>query len=393
MGLPRYALHWPKYEIVAQEILRKCANGCAVGHSISHSPASAPRATERRGLRAWQWLLPFAGLALLLRLPSLLPAEAQEAAQDDPAIMADAHINPIDQRGGGFPGSAYFYAEDAFGFARPNAAADLPQEWKGNRHILPIDIGAAAPAYRFAGRTSMDRVRALSCLANAIYYEAGNEPEEGQRAVAQVVLNRLRHAEWPNSVCGVVYQGTERSDLGCQFTFSCDGAMARLPERTRWLRGYRIAEEALDGKVFAPAGLSTFYHTLAVRPGWSSRLTPVAIIGAHIFYRMPGNEPAHFRDAYAGAEPTSGPSIYAYTKPAKVLAAALEGAGPPLPEFVPLVAIPSAGTGASALTSPAVRPRADEVSAPTNLPSQGRTNLPDTPQIRPEYQSSGRVLN
>src|SRR5690606_22275670 len=125
--------------------------------------------------------------------------------------------------------------------------------------------------------------------------EAGNEPAEGQKAVAQVVLNRVRHPSYPNSVCGVVYQGHERA-TGCQFTFTCDGSRARRPGMAGWERAQRVARAALQGEVYARVGLSTHYHADYVAPYWSDSLLKNAAIGAHIFYRLPGlaGRPAFF---------------------------------------------------------------------------------------------------
>ena len=95
----------------------------------------------------------------------------------------------------------------------------------------------------FRAQSPADQVRSLQCLAEAVYYEARSESEEGQRAVAQVVLNRVRHPAWPGSVCGVVYQGPLRAGGGCQFTFTCDGALLRLPYGEDWARARRIAAE------------------------------------------------------------------------------------------------------------------------------------------------------
>jgi spore germination cell wall hydrolase CwlJ-like protein len=153
-------------------------------------------------------------------------------------------------------------------------------------------------------RTPIDQMRSLDCLAQAIYYEARSETEDGQRAVAQVVLNRMRHPTYPATVCGVVYQGSERR-TGCQFTFTCDGSLAFGPRGPSWERARRIAAEALAGKVYAPVGHSTHYHTVAVLPYWASSLAKSAVIGAHIFYRWNGvwGQPAAFRQRYAGVEP------------------------------------------------------------------------------------------
>jgi spore germination cell wall hydrolase CwlJ-like protein len=129
--------------------------------------------------------------------------------------------------------------------------------------------------------------RALECLTQAIYYEAAREPMEGQRSVAQVVLNRMRHPAYPASVCAVVYQGAERR-TGCQFSFTCDGSLARAPMRDYWDRARRIADEALKGHVVAAVGNATHYHADYVAPYWAPTLTKNAVIGAHIFYRWRG---------------------------------------------------------------------------------------------------------
>src|SRR5690606_26226798 len=112
-----------------------------------------------------------------------------------------------------------------------------------------------------------DRGRALSCLTAAIYYEAGAESANGQRAVAQVVLNRLRHPNFPKTVCGVVFEGAERA-TGCQFTFTCDGSLARAPSAAGWKRAEAVAEAALDGFVDEAVGHATHYHAVYVVPYW-----------------------------------------------------------------------------------------------------------------------------
>jgi len=169
-----------------------------------------------------------------------------------------------------------------------------------------IDVGAAARPFYSPG-TGITHARAADCLAQAIWYEAASESEAGQRAVAQVVLNRVAHPAWPASVCGVVYQGSARS-TGCQFTFTCDGSLTRRPSGTSWARAQRIAGEALDGRVYAPVGLATHYHTLWVNPYWAGTLDHIGTIGAHRFYRNRGasGQSAAFAFAYAGLEPVVG---------------------------------------------------------------------------------------
>lgn len=147
-------------------------------------------------------------------------------------------------------------------------------------------------------------LRSLDCLTAAVYYEAASESVDGQRAVAQVVLNRTRHPAFPHSVCGVVFQGSERK-TGCQFTFTCDGALMREPNQQLWAQARSVASAALAGYVYAPVGWATHYHTDYVAPYWAPTLAKAAIVGAHIFYRWPGGEgrPSAFNARYAGAEP------------------------------------------------------------------------------------------
>jgi spore germination cell wall hydrolase CwlJ-like protein len=167
----------------------------------------------------------------------------------------------------------------------------------------PVSAVPAAP-FDSAAMSGDDRDRSLECLTDAISYEARSEPEAGQRAVAQVVLNRVRHPAFPASVCGVVFQGSQRS-TGCQFSFTCDGSMDRRREPTAWARARLIAEDALAGSVFGPVGKATHYHTLAVHPYWAAYLRKSAIVGSHIFYRWSGSagEAAAFRQKHGGLEP------------------------------------------------------------------------------------------
>lgn len=123
----------------------------------------------------------------------------------------------------------------------------------------------------------------LECLTQAIYYEARNESEDGQAAVAEVVINRSRTGRYPRAICDVVYQRNSRT---CQFTFTCDGAIGRgRVNLAAWARAERIAREVLAGNKprLLPAS-SVNYHANYVRPSWGRRLERVRQIGAHIFY-------------------------------------------------------------------------------------------------------------
>src|SRR3546814_18189853 len=103
------------------------------------------------------------------------------------------------------------------------------------------------------------------------------------RGVARTVINRVRHPSFPNTLCGVVFQGSQRAGV-CQFTFSCDGAMARAPDRRNWLRASRIASAAIGGYVFPQVGLAPHYHTPAICPRWGNSLVRTNIVSPTYFH-------------------------------------------------------------------------------------------------------------
>lgn len=244
-----------------------------------------------------------AGIASLIgagfSAQALVPAERGALPAPKPVgYEADDH----------FPGAAFFTAidDDALpATAGTTGTAPLPD--------LPIPAGATLdssiqPARPFAlAGSAADRGRALQCLTDAIYYEAAREPDDGQRAVAQVILNRVRHPAFPASVCGVIYQGSSRP--GCQFSFACDGSMARAPMRDYWLRAQRVATAALNGEVFAPVGNATHYHTYAVTPSWNRSLVMTGVFGAHFFHRWKGfwGTGGAFSQRYSAHEPAAAP--------------------------------------------------------------------------------------
>ena len=180
-----------------------------------------------------------------------------------------------------------------------------------------VALGAAPPPF-LAARTADDAGRALECLTAAVYHEARSEGVDGQRAVAQVVLNRVRDRAFPSSVCGVVYQGSNRS-TGCQFTFTCDGSLLRSRNPGAWERARAVAAAALDGAVYAPVGSATHYHANYVSPWWAPSLARIGAVGSHIFYRWPGalGRALAFRQAYAGTEPGAvAPAVQFQPRPA-----------------------------------------------------------------------------
>lgn len=273
---------------------------------------------------------------------------------------------------------------------------------------LEAYAGPAARRYVFRGATATDTARAHYCLTAALYYEAASESDDGMRGVAQVVLNRVRHPSFPNSICGVVFQGSQRASV-CQFTFACDGSMARAPNRATWSRASRIAAEALAGRTFPPVGLATHYHTLAVWPSWGKTLAMTNVVGAHIFHRWRGRwgEVAAFARPYSGRETPPGP----YLPIADQLAAR---AGRPVPA---LATDPAPGAVDSAAMAAIAAARATAVDAPASPGFAGARPLSGTPiaaprttpatgpapayadprlagsgSVREEYRSSGTVI-
>ncbi len=166
------------------------------------------------------------------------------------------------------------------------------------------DVEPPPPAKPFIFKGSAeDRALAEDCLTKAIYYEAAVEPGEGQQAVAQVILNRLRHPGYPKTVCGVVFEGSLRP-TGCQFSFTCDGSLARIPDPRLWANAQSVAKRALNGFVMTAVGTATHYHADYVAPYWAPTLYKIVQIGRHIFYRWtgPAGMPAAFTGRYAGGE-------------------------------------------------------------------------------------------
>jgi spore germination cell wall hydrolase CwlJ-like protein len=133
-----------------------------------------------------------------------------------------------------------------------------------------------------------DSARQMRCLSEAIYFEARGEPEQGQAAVAQVVLNRVRSGIFPSNVCAVVYQDRNHP-FACQFSFACDGSSLRIEEPSAWATATQIAEQVVSGANYNPKVAEALnYHANYVYPDWAGELRRVDRIGTHIFYAMRG---------------------------------------------------------------------------------------------------------
>lgn len=203
----------------------------------------------------------------------------------------------------------------------------------GYKLASPIAMETAKP-FKISG-PPLERDKALRCLTQAVYFEAGFEPVEGQQAVAQTVLNRMRHPGYPKSICGVVYEGAARG-TGCQFSFTCDGSLTREISPVIWDNAQIIAKRALAGFVMKDVGTATHYHANYVYPYWAPTLVKLKTVGAHIFYRWtgPSGQVAAFRGKYSAHEDVSAeilmgadPRTLEAAPPGSLAALAAGGAG------------------------------------------------------------------
>jgi spore germination cell wall hydrolase CwlJ-like protein len=228
------------------------------------------------------------------------PAMLALARRHDPVRQADTWGRPIGWA------SLDITALPDLGFG--TTFEETAEEINGLRPFSKLPIRPMRPFVLTADGS--DRARALRCLAQAIYYESAREPELGREAVAQVVLNRVRHPAYPKSVCAVVYQGAARA-TGCQFSFTCDGSLRYAPEPGLWSQAQNIARKALSGYVVKAVGSATHYHANYVAPYWAPTLVKMKQVGLHIFYRWTGpwGEPRAFTGRYAGGEAYISPAV------------------------------------------------------------------------------------
>jgi N-acetylmuramoyl-L-alanine amidase len=231
----------------------------------------------RRARRKWTLRL---GLALAMLAPGFATAQdVQQVAALTPELL-----------------SAYVANQQSARLSRDMPFQ--PETWAAPR-TAPSVTESMLSAYVANGYTPTTlRIAQMQderrCLATAIYHEARGEPEAGQWAVADVILNRVASSRYPSSICGVVYQNADRGKYRCQFSFACDGkpdegGNGNRIVRESWVRAYMIAEAALKQKQVGARTdtvpeTALFYHTVSVQPQWAGKLRRVASIGSHVFY-------------------------------------------------------------------------------------------------------------
>ena len=165
------------------------------------------------------------------------------------------------------------------------------QASRGDFQDAPLNLAAIAinswsqKLKAFVDRTAAEK----SCLTTAVYFEARSESEQGQLAVARVILNRTMAPNYPSSICGVVYQNASRLNA-CQFSFACDGKHDRPDDSRAWQTALAVTALALASnnetkdKQMLLLATATNYHADYVDPRWSRSLNRLTKIGRHIFY-------------------------------------------------------------------------------------------------------------
>ena len=258
--------------------------------ALTPGPGRADTARSRRGLAIMAALLAVGVLLVALAAWPLLRLAREGSEDGGQSVRAATPLTALPAR-----------ATDAPVIATP-AAASADARSRNLADPFSPDKLVPAAAFRFNG-TTQDRARAADCLALAALAEAGGD-DAGQRAVIQVVLNRVRHPAFARTVCGVVFEGSQRR-TGCPFTFTCDGSLDRRYGDAARAAALQRAQEALGGRTFAPVGIATHYHTDWVYPWWSPKLLKIAQVQTHLFFRWPGywGSTAAASMAYRGSEP------------------------------------------------------------------------------------------
>lgn len=215
----------------------------------------------------------------------MIPAGTRtETAKADPAVTTTPPAMPV--------------ALAAVDPSLTTPALDAIEGLAGSGAPTPLSMSeklayarADLPATVFDGSITDKKGKKVSdkelwCMATAIYFEARGESYRGQVGVGQVVMNRVAHKLYPNTICGVVYQNQSKRNA-CQFSFACDGIPERVTEQKAWDQAMQIAKDVISGKEYlAEVGYSTHYHATYVYPHWAPRMKKNTKIGMHVFYQF-----------------------------------------------------------------------------------------------------------
>jgi spore germination cell wall hydrolase CwlJ-like protein len=160
----------------------------------------------------------------------------------------------------------------------PTSSAQAPTQLPATQQMASLTTGIDKPEPKRIELADAD----FNCLVQAVYFEAGQEIPEGQRAVAEVILHRVDDPRFPKTVCDVIH---DKNPKGCQFSWWCDGKSDATPDADRWATSKQAVTDVLDGAYPDPTNGALFYHARFVRPRWSKKMIRTAAIGGHIFYR------------------------------------------------------------------------------------------------------------
>ena len=404
----------PKSDVLKSDVhgdMRPYHTAQASQTSASHTAHQHHRLPASRRFSIREKLLTVALFAVsTFSIMQIATAQNGAAAPETPRY-SDARELWSERSQDNFPGSAFYFLDESNSawidpaIAGNNDRARLQDAANSFNNGLAgqnsatsaqFGVGAIAGKFLLSGAES-SRYRAQQCLTTAIYYEAAQEPDAGQRAVAQVILNRVAHPSYPKSVCGVVYQGSERA-TGCQFSFTCDGSLRRKPSSFYWGRARKVATAMLAGAVSIPAGLATHYHTTDIRPYWAPSLNFIGTIGNHRFYKWKGaaGKKKAFSQNYAGYEPQPGP--YARKK-----SAGKKSAADPVAlakSYEQAIARSNTAQNAASAAAPA-NPKADSrsnsrqrsIAAQTPVRDDAIGQAANSGDVLPKYRQSGQWID
>ena len=231
--------------------------------------------------------LALADMAFVLPKDATTAVAANTPQTDKPVPVAKPAAAPGPTSDAAAQTTALAYANADAGARATSKIFDAVIAKKKGPVVLVPNIDPQHAWVNYALPANVHSPKEVKCLATAIYFEARGEPERGQIAVAQVVLNRLKNPAYPNTICAVVYQNKNRRNA-CQFSFACDGIPDRITDRTAWDDSKKLATKILDDsrEMFLPdVGAATHYHASYVRPRWARAMKKVDKIGRHIFYK------------------------------------------------------------------------------------------------------------
>ncbi len=337
-------------------LLGAAAAGSALGLGFSAAylaGADAPNALMRARAQALvsNTDVSFSEAALQRTIRGMSPGALAIAQRHDPELVANAALR--DRQ------AAQFAARLERADPAPKAPTVASLMLRPSLGVGRFDVSSR---FDLTVIDPLDSTRDLECLTQAVYYEARGESPAGQAAVAQVVLNRVKHPAFPKTVCAVVFQGASVGH-GCQFSFACDGSMHDRREPAAWRRAETVAARALSGAVMAEVGKSTHFHTLGLAPEWEQDMIRVAQVGMHVFYRFGHNNAAATQlaaEALHAAPSSPQPVLASFLPTALDSPLAHADSKAPAPKEAP-----ASAAGAPAEMQPAAGPASAKVDQPT----------------------------